>query len=151
MVPLHHNGLNGILADEMVRNLAPRLVLLITNILQGLGTTLQTISFIAYLKHHLSIPSPHLIVVTKFTLQNFESWTPDVQIVVLTGTKEERAEIITTRLIPQDFEICITSYEICLIEKSTSNKICFKYIIIESKTSIPFCRRSFDRSQHISA
>ncbi|KZT02070.1 SNF2 family DNA-dependent ATPase [Laetiporus sulphureus 93-53] len=118
MVSLHHNGLNGILADEM-----------------GLGKTLQTISFLAYLKHYRDISGPHLIVVPKSTLQNwareFERWTPDVNTILLTGTKEERAELITNRLIPQDFDALITSYEICLIEKSALKKFSFEYIIID--------------------
>ncbi|KAH7920364.1 hypothetical protein BV22DRAFT_1039935 [Leucogyrophana mollusca] len=118
MVSLHHNGLNGILADEM-----------------GLGKTLQTISFLSYLKHYRDISGPHLIVVPKSTLQNwlreFERWTPDVNVIVLTGTKEERAEIIASRLIPQDFDVCVTSYEICLIEKSALKKFSFEYIVID--------------------
>ncbi|KAK0195387.1 SNF2 family N-terminal domain-containing protein [Armillaria mellea] len=118
MVSLHHNGLNGILADEM-----------------GLGKTLQTISFLSYLKHYRDISGPHLVVVPKSTLQNwqreFEQWTPDVKAVVLTGTKEERSSIIADCLIPQNFEVCITSYEICLIEKSALKKFSFEYIVID--------------------
>ncbi|KAJ7355421.1 SNF2 family N-terminal domain-containing protein [Mycena albidolilacea] len=118
MVSLHHNGLNGILADEM-----------------GLGKTLQTISFLSYLKFHRDISGPHLIVVPKSTLQNwareFAHWSPEFSVVLLTGTKEERADIITQRLIPQDFEVCITSYEICLIEKSALKKFSFEYIVID--------------------
>ena len=118
MVSLHHNGLNGILADEM-----------------GLGKTLQTISFLAYLKHYRDISGPHLVVVPKSTLQNwareFANWTPDFNIVMLTGSKDERAEIIATRLIPQDFEVCITTYEMCLIEQSPLKKFSFEYIIID--------------------
>lgn len=102
---------------------------------QGLGKTLQTISFLAYLKHHRDVSGPHLIVVPKSTLQNwhreFAQWTPDVNVVLLTGSKEERAEIIANRLIPQDFEVCVTSYEICLIEKSAFKKFSFEYIIID--------------------
>ncbi|KAH9926444.1 SNF2 family DNA-dependent ATPase [Fomitopsis serialis] len=118
MVSLHHNGLNGILADEM-----------------GLGKTLQTISFLGYLKHYRNTVGPHLVVVPKSTLQNwsreFERWTPDVNTVLLTGSKEERAALITNRLIPQDFHVLITSYEVCLIEKSALKKFSFEYIIID--------------------
>lgn len=102
---------------------------------QGLGKTLQTISFLAYLKHHRQINGPHLVVVPKSTLQNwareFAQWTPDVNVCLLTGSKEERAEIIANRLIPQDFNVCITSYEICLIEKSAFKKFSFEYIVID--------------------
>ncbi|KAL9716756.1 chromatin remodeling complex Adenosinetriphosphatase [Leucoagaricus gongylophorus] len=118
MVSLHHNGLNGILADEM-----------------GLGKTLQTISFLAYLKRYRDISGPHLIVVPKSTLQNwareFSKWTPDFKYVLLAGNKDERAETIANCLLPQDFEVCITTYEMCLIEKSILKKFSFEYIVID--------------------
>lgn len=118
MVSLHHNGLNGILADEM-----------------GLGKTLQTISFLSYLKHVRGITGPHLVVVPKSTLQNwkreFEHWVPDFNVCLLTGSKDERAEIIQGRLMEQDFEVCITSYEVCLIEKAHLKKFSFEYIVID--------------------
>lgn len=102
---------------------------------QGLGKTLQTISFLSYLKHYRDISGPHLVVVPKSTLQNwhreFKQWTPDFNIVTLAGPKEERAEIIASRLIPQDFEVCITSYEMCLIEKAALKKFSFEYIVID--------------------
>lgn len=118
MVSLHHNGLNGILADEM-----------------GLGKTLQTISFLSYLKHHLDITGPHLVVVPKSTLQNwareFAKWAPDFSVATLGGSKEERQDTIQNRLIPMDFEVCITTYEICLIEKAALKKMSFAYIVID--------------------
>jgi len=102
---------------------------------QGLGKTLQTISFLAYLKHYRDISGPHLIVVPKSTLQNwareFSKWTPDFKSVLLAGNKEERAETIANRLLPQDFEVCITTYEMCLIEKSILKKFSFEYIVID--------------------
>lgn len=71
----------------------------------------------------------------KSTLQNwareFEKWTPDVSTVILTGTKEERADIIANQIIPQDFNVLITTYEICLIEKSALKKLSFEYIAID--------------------
>jgi hypothetical protein len=42
-------------------------------------------------------------------------WTPDFNIVTLAGTKE----------------VCITSYEMCLIETAALKKVFFEYIVID--------------------
>ncbi|EIW69137.1 hypothetical protein TREMEDRAFT_68987 [Tremella mesenterica DSM 1558] len=118
MISLHHNGINGILADEM-----------------GLGKTLQTIAFLGYLKFHRETPGPHLIVVPKSTLDNWarevEKWVPGFRTIILQGTKEERAVLVTNRILTQEFDILITSYEMCMREKSTLKKFSWEYIIID--------------------
>ncbi|KAK4047198.1 chromatin remodeling complex Adenosinetriphosphatase [Microbotryomycetes sp. JL221] len=118
MAGLHHNGINGILADEM-----------------GLGKTLQTIAFLGYLKHHRNIRGPHLIVVPKSTLDNwareFDKWVPGFNVVMLRGGKEERAVTVNEKILPQDFEVLITSYELCLREKSALKKLSWEYIVID--------------------
>ncbi|KAI7880433.1 SWI/SNF-related matrix-associated actin-dependent regulator of chromatin subfamily A member 5-like protein [Lichtheimia hyalospora FSU 10163] len=118
MVSLYENGINGILADEM-----------------GLGKTLQTISFLGYLKHIRGINGPHLVVVPKSTLHNWKSefskWIPEFNAFVFHGDKETRRDLIESRLKPIDFEVCITSYEICLLEKAQFKKISWQYIIID--------------------
>ncbi|MBW0499315.1 hypothetical protein O181_039030 [Austropuccinia psidii MF-1] len=118
MISLFHNGINGILADEM-----------------GLGKTLQTISFLGYLKHHRALPGPHLVVVPKSTLDNwcreFNFWVPGFNIVSLKGTKEERSELCQGKILTQDFNVVLTTYELCLREKSTLKKIAWEYIVID--------------------
>ncbi|KAK9237456.1 SNF2 family N-terminal domain-containing protein [Lipomyces kononenkoae] len=118
LISLHENGISGILADEM-----------------GLGKTLQTISFLGYLRYVRGVKGPHLIAVPKSTLDNwsreFAKWTPDVNILVLQGHKEQRAELINERLLTSDFDVCITSYEMILREKSHLNKFAWEYIIVD--------------------
>ena len=118
MIQLYHHGINGILADEM-----------------GLGKTLQTISFLGYLKFHLDIPGPHLVIVPKSTLDNwareFAHWVPGFRTIILRGDKVERAEICQETILPQNFDVCITSYEICQREKTTLKKLSWEYIIID--------------------
>ena len=118
MISLYHNGINGILADEM-----------------GLGKTLQTISFLGYLRDFRDTPGFHLVVVPKSTLDNwyreFNRWVPGFNVVTLQGTKEERAEIIEKHLLPQDFDVLITTYEMCLREKSALKKLSWEYIVID--------------------
>lgn len=54
-----------------------------------------------------------------------------METVILTGSKEERADIIANQIIPQRFNVLITTYEICLIEKSALKKLSFEYIAID--------------------
>lgn len=102
---------------------------------QGLGKTLQTISFLGYLKFIRGIHGPHLIVVPKSTLDNWareiDRWVPGFSVVVLKGTKEERAELVQQRILPGDFDICLASYEICLREKAGLKKLAWEYIVID--------------------
>ncbi|KAJ2814339.1 chromatin remodeling complex Adenosinetriphosphatase, partial [Coemansia erecta] len=118
MISLYENGINGILADEM-----------------GLGKTLQVISFIGYLQHFRGVRGPHLIVVPKSTLQNwkneFTRWVPDLDVFLLHGDKERRAETFAEHLRPNTFNCCITTYEMCLICKSELRKVGWEYIIID--------------------
>ncbi|CAI7567863.1 unnamed protein product [Penicillium glandicola] len=118
LVSLHENGISGILADEM-----------------GLGKTLQTISFLGYLRYIRDINGPHLVVVPKSTLDNwkreFARWTPDIDVLVLQGNKEERQQLINERLVEEEFDVCITSYEMILREKSHLKKFAWEYIIID--------------------
>ncbi|KAI9849806.1 MAG: hypothetical protein M1837_000018 [Sclerophora amabilis] len=118
LISLHENGISGILADEM-----------------GLGKTLQTIAFLGYLRHIQGITGPHLITVPKSTLDNwnreFQRWTPEVDVLVLQGAKEQRHELINQRLIDEKFDVCITSYEMILREKSHLKKFAWEYIIVD--------------------
>ncbi|KAG0228793.1 hypothetical protein BGW42_001990 [Actinomortierella wolfii] len=118
MVNLHKNGINGILADEM-----------------GLGKTLQTISFLGYLKHIRGVSGPHLVIVPKSTLHNWENefhkWLPDSNVFLLHALKEERAEMVKSTLLTQKFDVCLTSYDICLLEKTHLKKFAWQYIVID--------------------
>lgn len=84
------------------------------------------------------IDGPHLLVVPKSTLQNWlnevHRWIPDLRAFILHGSKEERREQVSTILLattPRSFDICITSYEVCLLEKASIRKITWHYLIID--------------------
>jgi len=101
----------------------------------GLGKTLQTISFLGFLKFHKNIKGPHLVIVPKSTLHNwvseFNKWIPEFNVFMFHGNKEERAKLVKEKLLNVDFEVCITSYEICLLEKAQFRKLSWRYIIID--------------------
>ena len=118
LIGLYENSISGILADEM-----------------GLGKTLQTISLLGYLRHGRGIRGPHIIITPKLTLDNwkreFSRWTPEVNVLVLQGTKEERTDIIQNQILRCAFDVIITSYEIVIREKATFKKFDWQYIVID--------------------
>ncbi|XP_013117315.2 chromatin-remodeling complex ATPase chain Iswi [Stomoxys calcitrans] len=118
MISLYENNINGILADEM-----------------GLGKTLQTISFLGYLKHFRNQSGPHIVIVPKTTLQNwmneFAKWCPSLKTIGLIGDKATRKNIKKKEFLPGGWDVCVTSYEMCLYEKAIINKISWEYIIID--------------------
>eukprot|EP00123_Amoebidium_parasiticum_P017207 comp23754_c0_seq2/m.41063 comp23754_c0_seq2/g.41063 ORF comp23754_c0_seq2/g.41063 comp23754_c0_seq2/m.41063 type:complete len:1012 (-) comp23754_c0_seq2:256-3291(-) len=118
MISLYENGINGILADEM-----------------GLGKTLQSISLLGFMKHYKNIEGPHLLIVPKSTLQNWlnevKRWCPSLKAICIHGNKDERAQQIQEDLLGGEWNICATSYEVCIIEKAALKKFSWKYIVID--------------------
>ncbi|EJS41615.1 isw2p [Saccharomyces arboricola H-6] len=118
LISLHENKLSGILADEM-----------------GLGKTLQTISFLGYLRYVKQIEGPFLIIVPKSTLDNwrreFLKWTPNVNVLVLHGDKDTRADIVRNIILQARFDVLITSYEMVIREKNALKRLAWQYIVID--------------------
>lgn len=117
LIKLYDLGINGILADEM-----------------GLGKTLQTISLLGYLKHMRGISGPHLVIAPKSTLMNWikevKRWCPSLRPMKLQGSKEER-EVQKKQLFSGEWDVCVTSYEAAIMEKSSFIKIPWYYLIID--------------------
>lgn len=42
-----------------------------------------------------------------------------------------QAEVVAQKILPQTFDVLITSYELCLREKSALKKLAWEYIIID--------------------
>ncbi|CAL8083605.1 unnamed protein product [Orchesella dallaii] len=118
MISLFENSINGILADEM-----------------GLGKTLQTISLLGYMKHYRSIMGPHLVIVPKSTLANwmneFKRWCPTLRAVCLIGDAESRAVFIRDVMMPGEWDVCVTSYEMVIKEKAVFKKFQWRYLVID--------------------
>jgi SWI/SNF-related matrix-associated actin-dependent regulator of chromatin subfamily A member 5 len=123
MISLYRASINGILADEM-----------------GLGKTIQTIAFLAYLREHENIKGPHLIVVPKSTLGNWENefkkWCPVIRTVKLIAAKPFREEILKTKLIAGKFDVCVTSYEGIHICHNHLKKFTWRFLIIDEAHKI---------------
>ncbi|KAL1457210.1 hypothetical protein WDU94_001865 [Cyamophila willieti] len=118
MISLYENGINGILADEM-----------------GLGKTLQTISLLGYMKHYRNIGGPHIVIVPKSTLMNwvneFGKWCPSIRTICLIGDQDTRNAMIRDVMMPGDWDVCVTSYEMCIVERGVFKKFNWRYLVID--------------------
>ncbi|OAQ98322.1 hypothetical protein LLEC1_07207 [Akanthomyces lecanii] len=126
MYEICSQGMSGILADEM-----------------GLGKTVQTIALIALLREQESYLGPHLIVAPLSTLSNwmdeFEKWTPSIPVVMYHGTRPQRRDIFSKKIMkhlkngrPTDkFPVVCTSYEMVLQDKASLSRIKWEFIIID--------------------
>ncbi|XP_061374318.1 ISWI chromatin-remodeling complex ATPase CHR11 isoform X2 [Gastrolobium bilobum] len=118
LIRLYENGINGILADEM-----------------GLGKTLQTISLLAYLHEFRGIKGPHMVVAPKSTLGNWMNeirrFCPILRAVKFLGNPDERRHIREELLVAGKFDVCVTSFEMAIKEKTALRRFSWRYIIID--------------------
>jgi len=119
MIKLYEHGINGILADEM-----------------GLGKTLQTISLLGYLKEKRDVQGPHLVIAPKSTLTNwykeFTRWCPSLRAFQFQGNKEARGRLKEQYLEqPSSFDVCLTTFDMVIAEKSALNKLVWRYLVID--------------------
>ncbi|KAL8105249.1 hypothetical protein AgCh_029151 [Apium graveolens] len=118
LIRLYENGINGILADEM-----------------GLGKTLQTISLLGYLHEFRGITGPHMVVAPKSTLGNWmneiKRFCPTLRAVKFLGNPEERRYIREELLVAGKFDVCVTSFEMAIKEKTVLRRFSWRYIIID--------------------
>ncbi|KAL7178088.1 hypothetical protein ACSBR2_031275 [Camellia fascicularis] len=118
LIRLYENGINGILADEM-----------------GLGKTLQTISLLGYLHEFRGITGPHMVVAPKSTLGNWMNeirrFCPILRAVKFLGSPDERKHIRENLLAAGKFDVCVTSFEMAIKEKTCLRQFSWRYIIID--------------------
>ena len=108
----------------------------------GLGKTLQSISVLVFQKQFQQCDGPHLIVVPKSTLSNWMNeigrWAPTLKAFCFHGEKAERAKMVKEMIQPaiysdveREWNICVTTYEVCNTEKLVLSKFAWNYLIID--------------------
>ena len=106
MLAWYGRGVGGILADEM-----------------GLGKTLQTISFLATLKHKLGVSGPHLVIAPLAVLQNwaneFDRFCPSLCYKKIYGSIKEREAVLSQDGVQRgSFDVYLTTYETVIVEEA---------------------------------
>ena len=80
-----------------------------------MGKTIQTISFLAFLREFKQVKNYFLIIVPKTVIPNwkkeFKLWCPEIRVLNLIPTKEEREHQLKHDLLPNKFDVCLTTFE----------------------------------------
>ncbi|XP_051953606.1 chromodomain-helicase-DNA-binding protein 2-like isoform X1 [Xyrauchen texanus] len=106
----------------------------------GLGKTIQTISFLSYLFHQHQLYGPFLLVVPLSTLtswqREFDTWAPDMNVVVYLGDVISRKTIRDYEWIHQQtkrikFNALLTTYEILLKDKGVLGNINWAFLGVD--------------------
>uniref|UniRef100_A0A673JSQ5 Chromodomain-helicase-DNA-binding protein 2-like n=1 Tax=Sinocyclocheilus rhinocerous TaxID=307959 RepID=A0A673JSQ5_9TELE len=106
----------------------------------GLGKTIQTISFLSYLFHQHQLYGPFLLVVPLSTLtswqREFDTWAPDMNVVVYLGDVTSRKTIRDYEWIHQQtkrikFNALLTTYEILLKDKGVLGNINWAFLGVD--------------------
>lgn len=78
---------------------------------------------------------PHLLIVPKSPMQNwlneFKKWCPSLHATTLIGNGDERNALIENMQKRTDWDVLITSYEMCLLENKFLNKYQWNFLIID--------------------
>ncbi|KAK9477951.1 P-loop containing nucleoside triphosphate hydrolase protein [Lipomyces japonicus] len=103
----------------------------------GLGKTLQTIAFLAFLREKGTY-GPFLIVAPVSTLSNWVSevnrFAPSIPVIMYHGTREERADLqktVLSRKVDDRFPVVVTSYNLIMNDRNFLGRFSWKYIIID--------------------
>lgn len=118
LVHMYKHGLPAILGDQM-----------------GLGKTLQTIAFLAYLKDVLGVAGPHLVVVPLSVLPNWmseiERFCPSMRCIRFHGPKPERQRIKAEELGDvREFDLVVTTYEMLCSEVNFFKRRFFWRVVV---------------------
>ncbi|RWS11514.1 SWI/SNF-related matrix-associated actin-dependent regulator of chromatin subfamily A member 5-like isoform X1 [Dinothrombium tinctorium] len=83
------------------------------------------------------ISGPHMVIAPKSTLTNwineFKRWCPSLNAVCFIGDQQTRAAMIRDTLLgnPGSWDVCVTSYEMVIREKSVLKKFNWRYLVID--------------------
>ncbi len=87
------------------------------------------------MKESRNVKGPHIIIVPKSTQGNwckeFGKFCPSMTVLKFYGDKNSRASMVQNELLKLKFDVCVTSYEMVVKERTAFKKIKWKYLCID--------------------
>ncbi|XP_059197836.1 chromodomain-helicase-DNA-binding protein 1-like [Centropristis striata] len=100
----------------------------------GLGKTCQTISLLVYMSGALGKKGPFLVLSPLSVMENWrkelECFAPALTVLCYKGDKERRAEL-QRETDSQDFNVLLTTYELCLKDASFLRRWKWKVLVVD--------------------
>uniref|UniRef100_A0AAQ5X5D9 Chromodomain-helicase-DNA-binding protein 1-like n=1 Tax=Amphiprion ocellaris TaxID=80972 RepID=A0AAQ5X5D9_AMPOC len=100
----------------------------------GLGKTCQTISLLVYMSGALGKKGPFLVLSPLSVMENWrkelECFAPSLVVLCYKGDKDRRAEI-QRETNSQDFNVLLTTYELCLKDASFLKRWKWKVLVVD--------------------
>ncbi|XP_054904476.1 chromodomain-helicase-DNA-binding protein 1-like isoform X1 [Poeciliopsis prolifica] len=100
----------------------------------GLGKTCQTISLLVYQSGALGKKGPFLVLSPLSVMENWrkelESFAPSLTVLCYKGDKERRAEIQREQT-AQNFQVLLTTYELCLRDASFLKRWRWEVLVVD--------------------
>ncbi|XP_037626982.1 chromodomain-helicase-DNA-binding protein 1-like isoform X2 [Sebastes umbrosus] len=100
----------------------------------GLGKTCQTISLLVYMSGALGKKGPFLVLSPLSVMENWrkelECFAPSLTVLCYNGDKERRAEL-QRETDTQDFNVLLTTYELCLKDTSFLRRWKWKVLVVD--------------------
>jgi SNF2 family DNA or RNA helicase len=94
--------------------------------------TLQTITFLAWLKESRALPGPHLVIVPLNVLdtwcQEVHRWCPSFRVIRYHGSERERQRINDVYVAPREYDILVTTYETAVVASRYLTNQMFCYV-----------------------
>uniref|UniRef100_A0AAQ4PCZ8 Chromodomain helicase DNA binding protein 1-like n=1 Tax=Gasterosteus aculeatus aculeatus TaxID=481459 RepID=A0AAQ4PCZ8_GASAC len=107
----------------------------------GLGKTCQTISLLVFVSGAPGRKGPFLVLSPLSVMENWrkelESFAPSLTVLCYKGDKERRAELHRETQ-TQDFDVLLTTYELCLKDASFLRRWSWKVLVVDEPSA--FCR-----------
>ncbi|OSX71340.1 hypothetical protein BU14_0550s0002 [Porphyra umbilicalis] len=103
----------------------------------GLGKTMQVAIFLEYLAVERGVRGPHLVVAPLSVLPSWQAelarWSPSLKVLLFYGNEVERGRLLSSVVLPGDFDVLLTSYEQLVAERRLfgSQVVVWRYLVFD--------------------
>merc|ERR1712079_500216 len=109
----------------------------------GLGKTIQSIAYFAWLADELQLDGPHLVVcplsVVNGWMNEFKRWLPKTKVLLFHGPRAELEDIYHDPGWVEDYDCVVTTFETCLHHINALCGVFWQSMIVDEAHKLKNC------------